>query len=228
MQVGAKQTLETEAPTGHESSRSAKKRAAILEAARQLFLENGFSETSMDAVTAQAGVSKSTVYSHFETKEDLFEAVVRARAEQVLAQLKAFGQPSGDPSKDLEAFGFIFQKVVLVPEARAWHRLVLAQAERHPELARSLFEAGPAQVLGLLESYLREQSKQGRLNIRKPGQAAEQFVGLIVGAELIRGLFGVQPRRTDRERRERAKRAVSVFMAACGTEQNARSLEAQQ
>src|SRR5690348_17437726 len=58
------------------------KRAAILEAAKRLFPQHGFEGTSMDAVAAEAGVSKLTVYSHFGGKEALFIETVRCKCDR--------------------------------------------------------------------------------------------------------------------------------------------------
>ncbi len=58
------------------------KRAAILEAARKLFLTQGFERVSMDQIASEAGVSKLTVYSHFGDKDSLFGEAVRAHCEQ--------------------------------------------------------------------------------------------------------------------------------------------------
>ena len=55
------------------------KRQSILEAAAGLFLEHGFSQTSMDLVANTAGVSKQTVYSHFNNKDALFSAVIELK-----------------------------------------------------------------------------------------------------------------------------------------------------
>src|ERR1700681_1120502 len=55
-----------------------RKRGAIVDAARQAFLENGYAQTSMDRIAAEAGVSIKTVYRHFENKDDLFGAVMQA------------------------------------------------------------------------------------------------------------------------------------------------------
>lgn len=202
--------------SGAGRPRSVEKRDAILAAARALFLEHGLAEASMDAVTARAGVSKSTIYGHFETKEELFEEVVRVRAEEVLAQLIPAAEPSGDPAADLETLGVAFQRVLLVPEARAWNRLVIAEADRRPQVARTLFESGPARLLGLVATYLGKETQAGRLRVERPAEAAEHFIGLIGGVELIRGLLASQPARTDRDRRQRARRAVAVFLAAYG------------
>lgn len=62
------------------------KRAAILAAAKALFIRNAFAGTSMDAIAAEAGVSKLTVYSHFGDKDNLFREVIRARIEDLLPE----------------------------------------------------------------------------------------------------------------------------------------------
>ncbi len=203
-------------PGSSGRSRSAIKREAILCAARELFLEHGFAEASIDAVTAKAGVSKSTIYGHFGTKEELFHAIVSMRAEHVLNHLESLRNPSGDPSTDLEAFAVAFQRVILAPEALAWHRLVIGEAARQPQLAQSLFNAGPAKVLGLVEAYLSGEADRGRLQIDSPAEAAEHFLGLIIGLDFLRGQMGSLQARSDSECRQRAQRVVAVFMAAYG------------
>jgi TetR/AcrR family transcriptional regulator, mexJK operon transcriptional repressor len=65
--------------------RSPKKRAVILEAARELFVREGVDHVSMDAVAASAQVSKATLYSHFGSKQLLFSAILRAVSEALIA-----------------------------------------------------------------------------------------------------------------------------------------------
>ena len=132
--------------------KSEAKRDAILTAARDLLLEHGFSQTSMEMIAAAAGVGKPTVYSHFGSKEELFEAIIAARRQTLVEKIGGLAAPTDDPRKDLEQFAMQFQKFVLTPGARRWDRLVIAEAGRHPKLAQTLFRAGPAHVLALLQS----------------------------------------------------------------------------
>jgi TetR/AcrR family transcriptional repressor of mexJK operon len=75
------------APNGPGRPKDLAKRQAILDAAKTLFLTKGYANTSMDAVATQAGVSKLTVYSHFNDKETLFSAAVVAKCEEQLPSL---------------------------------------------------------------------------------------------------------------------------------------------
>ena len=72
-------TLAVAKSCGPGRPKDLEKRAAILAAAKRLFPLSGFEGTSMDAIAAEAGVSKLTVYSHFTDKETLFVAAIRAR-----------------------------------------------------------------------------------------------------------------------------------------------------
>ena len=76
-------TLAVAKACGPGRPKDLEKRAAILAAAKRLFPMSGFEGTSMDAIAAEAGVSKLTVYSHFTDKETLFVAAIRARCRRV-------------------------------------------------------------------------------------------------------------------------------------------------
>ena len=74
-------------PNGPGRPKDPAKRKAILEAAETLFLRNGYDGSSMDAIAAEAGVSKLTVYSHFTDKETLFAFAVKSKCEQQIPEL---------------------------------------------------------------------------------------------------------------------------------------------
>ncbi len=73
-------------PQGPGRPKDMEKRAAILAAAKSLFVRNAFAGTSMDAIAAEAGVSKLTVYSHFGDKDNLFREVIRSRVQDWLPE----------------------------------------------------------------------------------------------------------------------------------------------
>ena len=104
--AGRAPVLRAGAPDGARSKepRSAKKRRAIVEAARALFLRNGYLATSMDEIAAGAGVSKQTVYSHFADKEGLFTQIVTAAVKEAADAVHAETlklKESGDLHADL-------------------------------------------------------------------------------------------------------------------------------
>src|SRR5882724_11093629 len=104
--------MATQLPSAEGSSRGARKRAAILQAAQYVFFANGFVGTSMDQVAAAAAVSKQTVYKHFGDKEALFREVVtnvvRARDSGITAEFLSTGEGSLD--ERLQSFARDFLK----------------------------------------------------------------------------------------------------------------------
>ena len=83
-------------PQGPGRPKDMEKRAAILAAAKALFISNAFAGTSMDAIAADAGVSKLTVYSHFGDKDNLFREVIRSHIQDLLPEETYFFDPDAD------------------------------------------------------------------------------------------------------------------------------------
>ena len=116
------------------------KRAAILEAAKRLFTTQGFDGTSMDAIAAAAGVSKLTVYSHFQDKERLFTAAVECDCEEQLPAELFLADLKGPIRKQLMTIAAAFFALVTSEEA-------IADASHHRSQRPAVAEARPA-VLG--------------------------------------------------------------------------------
>lgn len=125
------------APVRRRARRKEARPGELVAAALDLFTRRGFAATRLDDIAGQAGVSKGTLYLYFESKEDLFRAVVREAVLPNLAEIEAFIDGYKGPSSDL---------VVLL--CRAWWdrvgntrlsgipKLILAESDNFPELAR--------------------------------------------------------------------------------------------
>ncbi len=185
----------------------------IAAAATQLFLKAGYSNTNVEQVAAAAGVTKPTVYSHFGSKEGLLLSITQAHATRRADVMSSALHPSGDPQEDLLAFAELFSQRVLGDEAAAWHRLALAESVEYPEIGAAVFNAGPARVLKSLTTYIRGETKAGRLTCPDPDLAAEQFLGLLAGLNPIRIMAG-QPLPTKAKQKKRCRQAVKTFLAA--------------
>lgn len=166
------------------------KRQAILEAAKDLFLANGYASTSMDAVATAAGVSKLTVYSHFNDKENLFAEAIIATCQAQLPGL-IFELPEGVPLEQvLMKIGRGFQVLINSDHSVKLHRLIITQGPQDPKLGQMFFEAGPARVLRETEALLRLADERGMLRIANPSSAAEHFFCLLKGGANFRLLLG--------------------------------------
>src|SRR5262245_50007035 len=110
--------------------RTGSKRAQILKAAAETFVDEGFEAASMDAITRAAGVSKATVYAHFGGKEELFGAIVETYCRE---GFESFADPDVGRAGIVEALRQIADNVidrVFAPGALAFHRMVMSEARR--------------------------------------------------------------------------------------------------
>ena len=185
----------------------------ILEAARSHFYAHGLERASVEAIAADAGVSKMTVYSHFASKEGLFEAVVRDRTERVVGGLP--GAEALDPKQPrmaLLAIGEQFLALAREEAALGQFRAVYGVAGAQPEACRAFYRQGPDRLIGDLAAYLRRADTAGTLKVRQPRQAADLFLAMFLGDGHIRGLLKLEMP-DDRENRALLREAVRVFMA---------------
>jgi TetR/AcrR family transcriptional repressor of mexJK operon len=166
------------------------KRAAILQAAKRLFPLSGFEGTSMDAIAAEAGVSKLTVYSHFTDKETLFFAAIRARCEEQMPEKLFDVDLKGPVRGQLEAIAHAFFSLLMDPQSIALHRLVTAGAGTSPKLVQLFWEAGPQRIQAGFQKFLRSEVEAGQLDIVDVPRAASQFFALLKGEYHARLICG--------------------------------------
>lgn len=192
------------------------KRAAILDAAKRLFPQTGFEGTSMDAIAAEAGVSKLTVYSHFTDKETLFVAAIRARCEEQMPATLFDIDQDAPVRRQLEAIGRAFFALVTAPEAISLNRLLNSGGCAGSEkLAQLFWEAGPQRVQCGMQQFLRHEVDAGQLEIVDIPRAASQFFALLKGdrhAQLLCGRCQSTPSERDDELHVRA--TVEFFLRA--------------
>lgn len=188
------------------------KRDAIVGAATRLFLESGYGAVSMDAIAAEAGVSKRTVYSHFENKETLFAAVMSHLCSSMGGPAHDEGIPDGPPEQVLTDFGRKLLTMLSSPQALALYRVVTAEAPRLPELGAVFYESGPKHFIDKVATYLAEQSRKGALRVNEPERAAAQFMAMIKDPLHLRLSLGVGPAPKQGEIDASVASAVGVFL----------------
>ncbi|SDT47593.1 transcriptional regulator, TetR family [Pseudomonas sp. Z003-0.4C(8344-21)] len=202
------------APNGPGRPKDLAKRQAILDAAKILFLTHGYANTSMDAVASEAGVSKLTVYSHFNDKETLFSAAVVAKCEEQLPPL-FFELPEGIAVENvLLNIARGFHQLINSEESVNLHRLIMALGSQDPNLSLIFFEAGPERMVQGMERLLTRIHKTGALNIDLPRNAAEHFFCLIKGAGNFRLLYGCGEPLSEEASERHIQEVVALFMRA--------------
>jgi AcrR family transcriptional regulator len=200
-----------------DEGRSARKHAAIQAAATQVFLAKGYPGTSMEEIATLAGVSKQTVYKHFDDKEQLFATIVLATTDRVdeVVRLAADGPTrTGDPDEDLTELARRLLAALMQPQLLQLRRLVIANADRFPDLGRLWYERGFERVLATLAESFTRLAGRGHLQIDDPLLAANHFAGLLLWVPMNKAMFGGDAPSSETDLHHYADAAVRAFLAA--------------
>lgn len=193
------------------SKRGQKRKAQIVEAATTLFLENGYSETSVNTIVARSGGSKATFYSYFPTKD----VVLRAVVDGIVANRE---EPELQPSEDIRTALVTYcehrMRIVFSRQHRALIRLIIAERVRFPDIADMYYKRGPKRSHDLLVEYMQELKNLGRLDIESAEESAEFFIGMLLHQWYIGQLFLRSAPPTTKAMRERADHVVGRFLEA--------------
>ncbi|WP_255573836.1 TetR/AcrR family transcriptional regulator [Erythrobacter sp. SCSIO 43205] len=190
------------------------KRQAIIAAASDRFMRDGFAATSIEQVAADAGVSKVTIYNHFGDKRGLFSASVERECEKMRGHFSLDELPSGTIEERLTVIAQAMFAFLSRPEMIQFERRIAAETEKEPGLGHAFLEAGPWRMKAAFSAWLAHASEKGELLIPDPDLAAEQFASMAKGMGDLERRFGAAS--PEAENQERIKGAVSVFLAAYG------------
>jgi AcrR family transcriptional regulator len=177
-------------PAANRAERAADRRQAIIEAAFEAFIEQGYAATRLDDVAKRAGVAKGTIYLHFKDKQALFEELVRSAIVPVASRLTTPPPATGSIRGMLENFANNFVNDVATTRRGAIVRLVIAEGPRFPAIAdfyyREVVSRGMAGMRALIELGI------ARGEIRETG--LKDFPQIVVAPAMVaiiwQGLFG--------------------------------------
>jgi TetR/AcrR family transcriptional regulator, mexJK operon transcriptional repressor len=194
--------------------------AEILEIAAEIFISQGFEGASINAIAKRANASKTTFYSRFPSKKELFLAVLERRMNLIFNQV-ATALPLDPPVEaTLKEFGSRLLRLALSKEQVALLRVVSMESKRFPELGERFYELGPGRGLRTVRHYLEEQIKRGRLVSDDPAIMAEHLSSLLTGGLPRWFVLGLTNHLNAKERRWRVDAAVKVFLRAYSADQS--------
>ena len=202
-----------------DNSRASRKRRTIMDAALRLFLSRGYDGTSMEEVAVAAAVSKPTVYKHFADKEQLFREIILSTTDQAVALVEMVTETfanSQNVEQSLRELAHRFIDNLMQPDLLRLRRLVIATAERFPDVGRIWYESGFDRALDALAGSFEVLSAQGALNVEDPLLAANHFVGLLLWIPVNRAMFTGANRYTQTQINGFAESAVVAFLLAYG------------
>lgn len=204
-----------------DDPRVVRTRAAVVDAARALFLRQGYAGTSVEQIAAAAGLTKRTVYNNYADKHALFTQIVMdtiAYAEAFASDLHAeftVGVTAANVRPKLDDLGRRLALGIVRAEVIALRRLLIGEVREFPSLAAEYFDRAPGQVIKALAAGFKHLARGRILRVTDPRRAAAQFAYLVAGASLDRAiLMGTVPPRS-RVIAE-ARDGVETFMARYG------------
>jgi AcrR family transcriptional regulator len=204
-----------EASSGVNPPDGGAKRRQIMDGARAVFLTDGFDGASMNDIARVAGVSKGTLYVYFDSKEQLFEALIREHRNQQAERL-VFPGHRGGARELLREFGVELIEMMTRPESVAHLRVVIAATAKFPRLGQVFYEAGPCHGARKLAAELVKLREAGELDFEDPERAARHFVGLCKADMFNAVLFGAVETVPRSEIAKSVDAAVDVFLRAHG------------
>lgn len=197
-----------EARSGRQNTR----REALLRAAAEVFFEQGYTATSIDAIIERAGGSKRNIYDTFKNKEGLFSAIVTQNADRILSTLVIEGIEGRDLQETLTVFGRRLLEAYMSPSLLGVYRIAIAEANRFPDLVKAFYERGPGRATARLAEILKEAGKQGEVRPGDYSRMADQFVGMIRDNFHLQVALGLSPPPSAEEAREAVNSAVGIFL----------------
>ena len=193
---------------------AAARRKAFVDAAREAFFTNGYAGTTMSSIASKVGGSKTTLWSYFPSKEDLFEAVVDDIVDQYGHAL-TIDLPIDQPVPDvLRRFGNVLMTKLTATPLLSLFRLVVGEAERFPHLAETFYDRGPRRGKARAAEWVAEKMARGELRMGNPMRAVQHFSGLCQSGLYQFAILGLpEGRDLDRVAAE-VDDAVDVFYRA--------------
>lgn len=164
--------------TQRPQDRGVARRHAFLQAAREVFLEQGYEVASVNDVVRLAGGSLATLYAQFGNKEGLFLAVVQDQLERFHREIRPDNVDHLPLEEGLAAIGEHYLNALLTKDNLAFYRIMVSEGRNLPELARRQISLSVDKTTEMVSAYLDARSKVEAINVTTP-HAAGFFTGLI-------------------------------------------------
>lgn len=200
---------------GRREQRKVDRREAILVVAQQSFLDNGYDRTTMSSIAEIMGGSKGTLWSYFDSKESLFEAVIDRACELFRVDLVAALDPQGHPRSGLLRFVETFIRKITLSDAISLQQMIVGEGPRFPAIGPIFYSRASGITRDLLSRSIADRMDSGALRKADPVKAAQMLLSLCSGGHHERVLWGVEPF-DEKTARNDARAAIEHFLLAYG------------
>lgn len=194
-------------------SRAELRRRAFLDAARDVFLEQGYEAANMSEIVKRAGGSLATLYAQFGDKEGIFLAVLERRMKEVTDALEVELQAHTPVEEGLRRIGEQFAGKLVQPQSLELYRLIVGLAKKFPDMAQTFMKLGPNKVRVGLAAYLQDRADAGEIPKSEDfEQLGSLFLDMVRSPLQSRALLDQSVRPNEAEVSESVDRAVTLFL----------------
>jgi AcrR family transcriptional regulator len=198
-------------------NRSDRRRALIISAALDVFLEFGFERASLDEIIKRSGGSKSTIYAQFGGKDALFFAILNDAAKNITLKASTISPRNSEEVRLLlvsVAEGIVGS--VLREEIIGLYKLAVEASRLHPAVGQLYFKGGPEKAQGDFAKLLKQLTSEKHLQVPDADLAAQYFFGMLLDKAHLKMSLGVARPPSRKETARLIQGAVAVFLAAYG------------
>lgn len=185
---------------------------AILKAAEEILFSEGPQCCSMDAVAKRAGVSRATVYARHANRQALLNAVLRTCVQGLSGVLDMAPADQRGVRDALIEFGVRLARFVQSDAYRRFTRAIAGLDCSTEADAALLFQQGPRYALERLASWMAATTAAGLAQFPNPERDAEHLLGMWLGLDIMRAVYGMPPKRGPQELLMHVTEAVDLFL----------------
>lgn len=188
------------------------KRARILQAAKAIFLKSGYHGTSMNQIAQEAGVTKLTVYNHFQDKVNLFICAITETCEETLCTKQFDLDTSADFYQTLFIVCSRALQIIYSPEALKLDHVLLELAAEQNPLALQFFEASHTRMENQLAEFFQKAAQLGFIQADDPIYQTELLLTLMLGVRHHKVLLGITAAPNAQELEQIIRDAINLFL----------------
>ncbi|MDA3492079.1 MULTISPECIES: TetR/AcrR family transcriptional regulator [Acinetobacter] len=188
------------------------KRARILQAAKAIFLKSGYHGTSMNQIAQEAGVTKLTVYNHFQDKVNLFICAITETCEETLCTKQFDLDTSADFYQTLFIVCSRALQIIYSPEALKLDHVLLELAAEQNPLALQFFEASHTRMENQLAEFFQKAAQLGFIQADDPIYQTELLLTLLLGVRHHKVLLGITAAPNAQELEQIIRDAIILFL----------------
>lgn len=188
------------------------KRARILQAAKSIFLKMGYHATNMDQIAKEAGVTKLTVYNHFQDKANLFICAIEESCEESIRAKQFELTPESDFRQALYLMCQRALSIIYLPEAMKLDRVLFELAAEQNPLTQQFFDASHTRMCHVWCDFFEQAITFNFIQADAPLKQTELIISLMLGIRHQQVLLGLAPVPTADEIDQIIQHAIEIFL----------------